>query len=331
MDNIISKSNFKNNNRLTIEPKFLKKFEQNHSEYNDKSNYKQNMDKEALNSFKGIVRLKSSNKKMSPEQKCYISNNIFNFTNYLFNEEEHLYKNQIITLKKSENASPHNNHINSPIESFPFGVDINKDKKSISPEKEKYNNLTKDNLSKSSSINPRRIIRRSHIIKNKVGGTTHKNNYSFFFKLKKKDKFPSKTPYLDKKISNQIYNLKNNNFINANNTIINIKNNTNLNIPNVKLCLSSNLNQNYLNTFHSNQEKNSSMINSDKKSSPDRDNKNHSINNRKNIEEEKETKKFEDKHNKNNIIPAKNENVKNKMSNIVYNILNKPFFCCFKS
>ena len=318
MDNNISKSKFKNYNRLTIEPKFLKKFEQNHSENNDKSNYKQNMDKEALNSFKGIVRLKSSNKKMSPEQKCYISNNIFNFTNYLFNEEEHLYKNQIITLKKSENASPHNNHINSPIESFPFGMDINKDKKSISPEKEKYNNLTKDNLSKSSSINPRRIIRRSHIIKNKVGETTHKNNYSFFFKLKKKDKFPSKTPYLDKKISNQIYNLKNNNFINANNTIINIKNNTNLN-------------QNYLNTFHSNQEKNSSMINSDKKSSPDRDNKNHSINNMKNIEEEKETKKFEDKHNKNNIIPAKNENVKNKMSNIVYNILNKPFFCCFKS
>ena len=49
------------------------------------------------------------------------------------------------------------------------------------------------------------------------------------------------------------------------------------------------------------------------------------------IDEEKETKKFEDNSNKNIITTLKNENTKNKTNCIVFNILNAPFFCCLKS
>ena len=51
----------------------------------------------------------------------------------------------------------------------------------------------------------------------------------------------------------------------------------------------------------------------------------------KNIDEEKETKKFDDNSNKNIITTLKNENTKNKTNCIVFNILNAPFFCCLKS
>ena len=84
-------------------------------------------------------------------------------------------------------------------------------------------------------------------MKKKVGDSTHKNDYSFFFKLKEKDKFPSKTPYLDKKGSNQIYDIKKYNFYN--NTIGNKKINPNFNTPTVKQSHSSNLQKIFLILF----------------------------------------------------------------------------------
>ena len=327
MDNIISKSNNKNNNKLTIEHKFLKKIEQSHSENNEKSNNKQNMDKETLNLFKGIVKLKKSNIKKTPETKYNTTDNIFNFTNYLYNNEEHLYKNQFIKLKHPENNPPDNNYIKFPNNSFPHRIDIKKDIKSINSGNGKNDNLIKNNFGNSSSLNPKRKI--IHFMKKKVGDTTHKNNYSFFFKLKEKDKFPSKTPYLDKKGSNQIYDIKKYDF--HNNTIGNKKINPNLNTPTAKQSLSSKSPKNFLNIIHSDKEKNISIINSDGKSSPSKGKENNNINNMEKIDEEKETKKFEDNSNKNIITTLKNENTKNKTNCIVFNILNAPFFCCLKS
>ena len=198
-----------------------------------------------------------------------------------------------------------------------------------------------------------------------------KNDYSFFHKLKVKYKKPSKTPYLDKKCWNSTYSLKNYDFSNnQNNNVINRKNKSNISLVEIPKEIKSNLEDRDNNIIKNNTDKNSSdKIVLLKKNGKDntknngRDNAKNNANdnekaiipadNKDNINEKKEIKneiKNEMKNkinnelinepknidnyraNENKIIFANKKESKNKKpNNIIFNFLNKPFFCCLKS
>ena len=146
---------------------------------------------------------------------------------------------------------------------------------------------------------------------------THKNrnsrNFNFFFKLKEKDKIPSKTPYLDK-----IWNFSNKSDFKPK---TNIKSKENTNISLVKR----------------NSQENKVIKISDTNIKFERDKKNELIPNQKDKLEKDNTKKFiekkqeekieEDENKKDKIIIYEN---KEKKTNIIFHILNKPFICCLK-
>ena len=89
----------------------------------EKNNDKSNIDKETINLFKGIVKIKSvqsNNNLKAPIIKYNSANSnshIYDFTNNLYNNEEHLITNQILTFKNYENDSPKDNTM-SPIKTF---------------------------------------------------------------------------------------------------------------------------------------------------------------------------------------------------------------------
>ena len=62
------------------------------------------MEKETLNIFKGIVKLtkRTLNEKQTPETQSNAinnnNNNIFDFTNYLYNKEEHFDKDKLYII-----------------------------------------------------------------------------------------------------------------------------------------------------------------------------------------------------------------------------------------
>ena len=199
-------------------------------DYEIQNNDKQSsIDKETLNLFKGIVKIKAKDKKVTEDNNDK-KNNIFDFANDVYNDEEHLYsKKQINVNKKSNNNSIVNNNNNtsgSILHFYKNRVDTSNSSIDIwnFP---KGKNMKKTVIHKSSrklltNIRVKRT-RRSSII----GNSTNKNKYNrdcnIFLKLKEKEKIPSKTPYLDNKLKNNT----NNNKIHKDNTNIYNKTKTN--------------------------------------------------------------------------------------------------------
>ena len=152
---------------------------------------------------------------------------------------------------------------------------------------------------------------------------THKSrnshNFNFFFKLKEKDKIPSKTPYLDR-----IWSAANK---------LNFKHKTNIQTkqnPGVSLVKRNthefNLNKISKINIRCKKEKNEELS----KKSKDKSEKDKS----KDSFDKKQEEKIEE--NETKIIDKKNKNIfseekiKKTNMNIIFNILNKPFFCCLK-
>ena len=327
--NIIEQSSNKMKN-VNIKPK---KLYQCNSEKNGTCNEKSNLDKETLNLLKGIVKItsvKNNSKNNIPIIKSNSENNknIFGFTNYLFNNEEHLNKNLIHTLKNKGN-NPSQNSSLSQIKSFTknFSTDKKSDKSQSSKtlinfSKERGVHAIKKSLFKKNSYNFSgfNLRRKSKSgIKNKFGESSNNNrrfskNFSFFLKLKEKEKNPSKTPYLDKKSWKNEYN-----FNNLNETNKNIHNNENNSIA-------SSIGQN-----HSQKILNYNIKKNNKKLMNDENKENKTINNNKeDLGGKIETNKFE-YNNKENKDHSQNKKGRKNHGNIIINILNKPFFCCFKS
>ena len=144
-----------------------------------------------------------------------------------------------------------------------------------------------------------------------MGDMTYKNrnkdNFNYFFKLKEKDKIPSKTPYLDK--------------------IWNFSNNSNLN-PKANTKSKENT-KNPLQKQNSQEIKEIKLSNTNIKNEGDK--KKELIEKRKDKKgnvEKKQGEKIEGYENirDKNIFSEKKE----RKMNIIFNILNKPFFCCLK-
>ena len=391
-----------NSNRLTINYKFTKKFNTCCSDNNDKSHDKSNEDKNSGNLFQGIVKLgtiKSSKENNNiPFNKCKSINhsqNIFEFTESLYNDEEHFYKNQIYSCKNSENDSPHNN-VQSP--RMRQSLDKARCLREISSfSKEKNNSIFNKGINKIGTggiygFSLKRKSKKTSIIKLRSGEcNSHKsnNNFSFFFKLKEKDKIPSKTPYLDKKHWNSTYNLQKLEFNNKVDNTLTFKKKNSSNLSLVRQSVLSkekndgdkkdntdvfeDKNDSIKKTIHNDSHENI-ILKEDKKKDNIKKNKgsindtiihlkevdeiknynNKNINNNidnninnniVNIVNKKEIIKMDNNsnhntnhnHNDNNDVENENKNVireknnnKNK-SNIIFNILNKPFFCCLKS
>ena len=337
------------NNKLSSGDKKAKKLSECPSEINTDQADKLNFDKETLNLFKGIVKIKDLSSKKQNKAPIIKSNsvnnnkNIFEFANFLYNNEEHLHKNEILTVKHSEN-NPSQNDILSPIKSFThkfstngkFGfskmvMNFSKEKNNASDMKK---SLFKKNSHNFSSFSPKKKSHKNLLIKTKFGDSGHSihksnKNFSFFFKLKEKEKIPSKTPYLDSKFWKSSYDVTK--FV---------TNDTNSKSPKKKIsskmslfnCSQTpkNLLKNHLNENDNIEDKNNNCIKySDKKLFLN------NVNNIDNIDkkiEKTETKKTE---NNNKIIENKNclQNKKKGIcaNNIIINILNKPFLCCLKS
>ena len=293
-------------------------------------NNENNLDKETLNLFKGIVkitRINSAKINKSPIMKYKSvknTENISTFIDKIYNNEEHLNNNRISTINNLENISQKNSTMS------PRRTRL-KIKKSLfsgnSPKKSKKGNTLNNN--------------------NKGENTTKyksNKNYSFFFKLKEKNKIPSKTPYLDKKAWKSTYNLNQYNLEeNANANDINDKiDNKNINMNKIsdktffdEIKIKKN-NSNNINIKYNEEEKNNSIKKSEKKLeiSKGEENKNNII-----IYKDINNNKKLDTDNNNDIIinnkkkQKVNENKKEKKctNNLIINILNRPFLCCLKS
>ena len=289
-------------------------------------NNENHIDKETLNLFKGIVkitRINSMKINKSPIIKYNSvknTKNISTFIDKIYNNEEHLNNNQINTINNLEIASPKNSTMSPRRTRLKIKKSLFNKEGSNSPKKSKKGNIL--NI-KGDSINKYK---------------SHKN-YSFFFKLKEKNKIPSKTPYLDKKAWKSTYNLnqynleENANDINSNvNKDNKISNKTFFGEIKIK---KNNNNTDNKNIEEENNNNNNTINKSDKKLeiSKGEETKNNiiiykDINNDKKINEES-----------NNIIinnkkkQKVNENKKEKKctNNLIINILNRPFLCCLKS
>ena len=228
-----------NNNKLSNYSKNSKKLNHCLSENDEEQNFKTNFDKDTLNLFKGIVKIthvSHNNKYKAPiiKSNSDINKNIFSFVNGLYNNEEHLMKTRNDTLKKLETKSSQKLQIKTFSHKLSMDEKCDKSRSSrMIPNLSKEKNISpvKKSLFKKSSCNDigrdfKRQASSVVCIKNKVGVSSNINNkspnkYAFFFKLKEKEKNPSKTPYLDKKFWKSSYNLPkfndNNNVIKKNN------------------------------------------------------------------------------------------------------------------
>ena len=335
-----------NNNKLSNYSKNSKKLNHCLSENDEEQNFKTNFDKDTLNLFKGIVKIthvSHNNKYKAPiiKSNSDINKNIFSFVNGLYNNEEHLMKTRNDTLKKLETKSSQKLQIKTFSHKLSMDEKCDKSRSSrMIPNLSKEKNISpvKKSLFKKSSCNDigHDIKRQASSvvgIKNKVGVSSNINNkspnkYAFFFKLKEKEKNPSKTPYLDKKFWKSSYNLPKYN----NNNVIIKKNNLN-----IYLADQTQSPKNKSNNIVENGNNKEIIIDkneTNKKLLPDNTNKvdNNIISKNIDIVEKKENIKIdnnnEDSKNKN---WEQNKKEKKKSNGIIINILNKPFFCCLKS
>ena len=319
------------------------------SEINVDQNINRDFDNKTLNLFKGIVKIKNTSSKKQIKEQNIESNsannkNIFQFTNFLYNNEEHLHKNQIHILKNSEN-NPSQKDILSPIKSFTHKLSINEkylknSKRTIKLSKEKNESDIKNDLFKRSSYNLSgfSLKKKSHknlSTKNKFGNSTNTNHkshkdYSFFSKLKEKEKNPSKTPYLDTKFWKTSYDVTKfvTNDTNSKSPIH--KRSSKMSLFNKsqspkkkKNYMDENDNNNKEKIFINKESIKKSLVN-------DKDDNNAIIVNKKDLQK-KEIKRHENNDNSNEseyCLECKRKG--NNISNIIVNILDKPFFCCLK-
>ena len=288
-----------------------------------------NIDKETLNLFKGIVKITLvSNKKVNKASIIKFNSvnnkNISDLTNASHNNEEHLNKNIINTSKYSAKNKPHDN-ILTPKRPFRHSFSIKEKREKFLSSKminifSKERDIIQKEFSKKNSSNNFSIFSpKGESKKNSKFGDSGKNHkltqkYSFFYKLKEKNKIPSKTPYLDKKLWKNSYNLDKYDYN---------KDDDN-NSPNKKKIANKSLfAPNQSSTYNKNDIKNDL----DKKLIPDKNKDDN--NNAQNIKKEiKPVENNNDNEPKNYLLNKKH---RKNICNIIVNILNKPFLCCLKS
>ena len=313
---------------------------------NENKNKKLSINNDSL--FKGkeaINRTQTKKTNKAPVVKHNSANNknIFNFVNALYSNEEHLNKNVVNSFKYSE-ESEHQDNIPSPAKTLHHETSIKgscekfrSSRLILNLSKEKHNSNLKAPLLKKNSCN----TFSSFSLKRKSRKNNHSgfSKYSFFYKLKEKDKIPSKTPYLDTKFWNSSFHLQKYDF----------NENTGNCSPNKKISNKS-LFYKFQSPKHlkkvvnkNNKSKEKKMKNNnnnlDKISSTN--NKQNDIITLNNIEKEKEketeketvkeSKRLSNDNNNENKNCSQNKSEKKKSNNIIVNILHKPFFCCLKS
>ena len=246
-------------------------------------------------------------------------------------------------MKNSEN-NPSQKDILSPIKSFTHKLSINEkyfknSKRTMKLSKEKNESDIKKDLFKRSSYNLSGVSlkKKSHknlLIKNKFGNSTNTNHkshkdYSFFSKLKEKEKNPSKTPYLDTKFWKSSYDVTKFVSNDTNNKSPIHKRSSKMSLFNKSQ--STKKKKNYMDENDNNKEKIFINKESIKKSLVnDKDDNNAIIVNKKDLQK-KEIKRHENNDNSNEseyCLECKKKG--NNISSIIVNILNKPFFCCLK-
>ena len=319
---------------LSIEYKIpICRSENNENEQKSKNS---NTNKESLYLFNGIVKVtKKSLKEKKNSEILNTNNDIINFTNCLYNNEEHLDDDKSLIIKNPENNNIIRNYnIITPSSTLKTKKNIlDKSKSSLelsvlSKDISKENNIKKSLFNKRSkklSLNYNNIIKGRSKRKSVEGDMTHKNrnsrNFNFFFKLKEKDKIPSKTPYLDK-----IWNTANK---------LNFKHKTNIHTkqnPGVSLVKrkTQEFNMNRITKINIKSEKEKEKEDESPKKSKDKSEKDKS----KDSIDKKQEEKIEE--NETKVIDKKDKNIfseekiKKTNMNIIFNILNKPFFCCLK-
>jgi len=301
-----STNNNKKQCRKNLSIEYKKPIFQSENNDNEQKSKNSNINNETLNLFKGIVKVtkKSLKEKKTPETQSNTvnnNNNIFDFANSVYNNEEHLYDDKFFTIKSPKNNNPTKS--DNVISLSPTLKSKNRifDKKSLFNKNYKQLSLYCNNYPVKAK--PRRG--------SMMGDMTYKNrnkdNFNYFFKLKEKDKIPSKTPYLDK--------------------IWNFSNNSNLN-PKANTKSKENT-KNPLQKQNSQEIKEIKLSNTNIKNEGDK--KKELIQKRKDKKgnvEKKQGEKIEGYENirDKNIFSEKKE----RKMNIIFNILNKPFFCCLK-
>jgi len=326
---------------LTIEYKKPLCNSENNDNDNELKSKNSNIDKETLNLFKGIVKLtkRTLNEKQTPETKSNTlnnnNNNIFDFTNYLYNNEEHLDKDKLCIIANTKNIhsyrhdkvispSPTLKPRNKVFDKSRSSLHLsNLSKNAISKEKNLKSSLFKINSNQLSlnnyykNNNTKRKPKRESIIRNMTHKNKNNQNFNFFFKLKEKEKIPSKTPYLDKiwNFSNQL------NFKPQTNT--NTKKESGLSIIKQNSQEINPIKINNTNIKCEKEKKDEIIKKTMDKLEKDKDNKNGDIK-----QEEKNGGNTDKKFDKKSKIFLSEE--KAKKTNIIFSILNKPFFCCLK-
>lgn len=287
---------------------------------NEQKSKNSNINNETLNLFKGIVKVtkKSLKEKKTPETQSNTvnnNNNIFDFANSVYNNEEHLYDDKFFTIKSPKNCNPTKS--DNVISLSPTLKSKNRifDKKSLFNKNYKQLSLYCNNYP----------VKAKHRRGSMMGDMTYKNrnkdNFNYFFKLKEKDKIPSKTPYLDK-----IWNTANK---------LNFKHKTNIHTkqnPGVSLVKrkTQEFNMNRITKINIKSEKEKEKDDESPKKSKDKSEKDKS----KDSVDKKQEEKIEE--NETKVIDKKDKNIfseekiKKTNMNIIFNILNKPFFCCLK-
>ena len=295
---------------------------------NEQKSKNPNMDKENLNLFKGIIKVtkKSLKEKKTPEtQSNTINNDIFDFTNFVYNNEEHLNNDKFYVIKssKNNNSQKYNNVISPSGTLKSKHKAFNKYKSSLDlMDFSKKQNIKKTLLNKNSnkfSLNyyTNNLLKRKQRRRSVIGNMTHKNrnihNFHFFFKLKEKDKIPSKTPYLDK-----IWSFSNNKLNFKPKSNIHTKYNSEISLVKQN---SHEINTNKMNKTNIKYEKEKNEIFDKPNSKLKKEKKEENIG--KNQGEKMEA----DETKKNQIIFSEE---KSRKTNIIFNVLSNPFFCCIK-
>ena len=327
MDNFSSNLNEQNSNKSPKDYKKRKKLSHCQFKINDDTQKEGlNLNKKTSNLFEGITKISSiktnkQNKTPILKSISVIDKNIFDLADSLYNNEEHLNKNQIHILKNNED-NPSQNSSLSPEKCLTQKNQSSKLIKSLS--KEKKNNNIKKSLFKKNSYNFSNFnFRRKS--NGRIKSKRFSQNYGFFFKLKlkEKDKTPSNTPYLDKKFWKSSFDLIQ---YDANNKV-----NKKINELNKDYIKQNQIQINKINNIDENEEnKEENIIKNDLDKnvlSINNNNLNNIIinNNKDELVGKKEYNKIDD-----NSKENKNER-KNTNNNTIINILNKPFFCCLKS
>ena len=299
-------NNNKKQNRKNLSIEYKKPIFQSENNDIEQKSKNSNINIETLNLFKGIVKVtkKSLKEKKTPETQSNTvnnNNNIFDFADSVYNNEEHLYDDKFFIIKSPKNCNPTKS--DNVISLSPTLKSKNRifDKKSLFNKNYKQLSLYCNNYP----------VKAKHRRGSMMGDMTYKNrnkdNFNYFFKLKEKDKIPSKTPYLDK--------------------IWNFSNNSNLN-PKANTKSKENT-KNPLQKQNSQEIKEIKLSNTNIKNEGDK--KKELIQKRKDKKgnvEKKQGEKIEGYENirDKNIFSEKKE----RKMNIIFNILNKPFFCCLK-